>query len=51
MLGPIPEGLGDTCYVRFVSRDFVMLVPFLVLFVTLGLLMEMFVSLERPFIG
>ena len=45
MLGPIPEALGDTCYVRSISGDFVMLVPFLELFVTLGLLMEMFVSL------
>ena len=44
-LGPIPEALGDTCYVRSISGDFVMLVPFLELFVTLGLLMEMFVSL------
>ena len=45
MLVPIPEGLGDTCYVRFVSRDFVMLVPFLESFVSLGLLMDTFVSL------
>ena len=45
MLGPIPEALGDTCYVRSISGDFVMLVPFLELFVTLGLLMETFVSL------
>ena len=45
MLGPISEGRGDNCYVRSILGDFVMLVPFLELFVTLGLLMEMFVSL------
>ena len=45
MLGPIPEALGDTCYVRSVSGDFVMLVPFLGSFVFLGLLMDTFVSL------
>ena len=45
MLGPIPEGRGDSCYVTSISGDFVMLVPFLELFVTLGLLMDTFVSL------
>ena len=45
MLGLFLDALGDTCYVRSVSGDFVMLVPFLELFDTLGLLMEMFVSL------
>ena len=44
-LGPIPEALGDTCYVRSISGDFVMLVPFLESFVSLGLLMDTFVSL------
>ena len=51
MLGPILEVLFLSRYVRSISGDFVMLVPFLVLFVTLGLLMEMFVSLERLFNG
>ena len=45
MLGPIPEALGATCYVRSILGDFVILVPFLELFVTLGLLIEVFVSL------
>ena len=45
MLGSIPEALGDTCYVRSISGDFVMLVPFLESFVSLGLLMDTFVGL------
>ena len=45
VLGSIPEALGDTCYVRSISGDFVMLVPFLESFVSLGLLMDTFVSL------
>ena len=45
MLGPNPEALGDTCYVRSISGDFVMLVPFLESIVSLGLLRDTFVSL------
>ena len=45
MLGPMPKAHGDTCYVRSNSGDFVMLVPFLESFVSLGLLMDTFVSL------
>ena len=36
MLGPIPEALGDTCYVRSISGDFVMLVPIMEKIVILG---------------
>ena len=36
MLGPIPEALGDTCYVRSISGDFVMLGPIMEKIVILG---------------
>ena len=45
MLGPISKALFFACYVRSVSGDFVMLVPFLESFVSLGLLMDTFVRL------
>ena len=45
MLGPILEVLFLSRYVRSISGDFVMLVPFLESFVSLGLLMDTFVSL------
>ena len=45
MLGSIQEALEDACYVRSMSGDFVMLVPFLESFVSLGRLMDKFVSL------
>ena len=46
MVGPIAEAQGDNCYVRSIPGDFVMLVPFLESFVSLGLLMDRFVSLR-----
>ena len=39
MLGSIPEAFGDTCYVRSISGDFVMLVPFFDMVVSLGRLL------------
>ena len=45
MLGPGAEAFFFACYVRSVSGDFVMLVPFLESIVSLGLLRDTFVSL------
>ena len=36
MLGPILKALGDTCYVRSISGDFVMLGPIMEKIVILG---------------